>query len=195
MTNEITADITRTEKTPPWSVTPGQDKPNSWYVTLHYQGRTMSLDFFTGSKHPTPTVKDVLETLTIDAGSVENDDLDDLLAEVPFSRALAVNAAVRQQTAQLRTLLGDDYVTFMAVAGYEVDPTPPPAPDPIVAKITFWRDNLLANAAVYRARAAGAPNYEGNGSSPQFWARHADDAEARADDMTAVLDLINEKGI
>lgn len=86
---------------------------NPWTVTLHYQGRRMTVPFWTGSGWTRePTASDVLECLLSDASSAD-ESFDEWCAnygESTDSRKAERNyKQVQAQTAKLRRLLGEDY--------------------------------------------------------------------------------------
>ena len=99
---------------------------DAWTAQVHYQGRSMTVPFFTGSAHAHPTTWDVVYCLLSDAHYVMwgqtleefcsdfGYDLDD-----PDSReAQEATATYRQtvkQTRSLKRLLGDDFERFMAM--------------------------------------------------------------------------------
>lgn len=99
--HEIPADAPR------WAHEPGQ---RAWRYVLTYNGREMVGGFYQGSGHTAaPTMGDVLECLASDAAIVAGDELDDVLGDMPYSEARAVADALEQQTAALRTLMGDEF--------------------------------------------------------------------------------------
>jgi hypothetical protein len=110
--------ITMTDGTPPWW-TPRQGEPerwtgNAWTVELRYQGRTMTVPFFTGSLAGEPTTADVLDCLLSDSLSPES--FSDFCAEFGYDedsrRAEQTHKACLDMGRRVRQLLGSDFDTF-----------------------------------------------------------------------------------
>jgi hypothetical protein len=87
-----------------------------WTVALTYQGRSMTVPFYTGlGLEGEPTAADVLECLAWDASLVDEcgDDPDEWAAHLgepeSIKQLLETIKQASQQTAELRRLLGDDY--------------------------------------------------------------------------------------
>lgn len=89
---------------------------SAWNVTLRYQGRRLTVPFFTGSMAGKPTAKGVLECLILDA-EVEDWTFDDWCADFGYDtdsrRAYRMYQACKEQTEKLRKLLGDDFDAAM----------------------------------------------------------------------------------
>ena len=92
----------------------------AWKVTLRYDGRRMTVAFYTGSAvTDPPTARDVLECVISDALGCENaTTFEDWSAEYGYGtdpgtderqQAHRTYRAVVKQTGQLRVLLGNDY--------------------------------------------------------------------------------------
>lgn len=86
-----------------------------YIVTLRYQRRQMTVKFHTGSGWTRqPNVRDVLECLLSDAGTVDNargfeDWADDLGYDPDSRKAERIYRECVRQTKRLARLLGDDY--------------------------------------------------------------------------------------
>ena len=108
MTNRITGDVKFTGERAPWADRPGMEQVG-WEVELRYQGRRMSVKFYSTSE---PTIDDVLECVYSDASDAE-EPFADWAASMGYDedsrRAYATWEAVQAQTAQLRRLLGSDF--------------------------------------------------------------------------------------
>lgn len=94
-----------------------QKRSNPWTVTLKYQGRRMTVPFWTGQAiTDDPTAKDVLECLLSDSESGDMDfeefcsdlgyDSDSRTAERTWKQCQRINK-------RLHRLLGDDYETML----------------------------------------------------------------------------------
>ncbi len=100
-----------------------QQSSNPWTVTLRYQRRQMTVNFWTGSALGEPSTADVLECLFSDASGYDNArDFEDWAAEYGYDsdsrKAERIYKAVEKQTRKLRNLLGDDYEKLV-YADYE----------------------------------------------------------------------------
>lgn len=93
---------------------------NRWTVTLTRGGpftphRTMSLVYRTGMAiEGPPELSDVLESVQSDARTIEWGELDDVLDDMPYSKARKIADAMERQTRQLRRFFGDDFDAFMS---------------------------------------------------------------------------------
>lgn len=85
---------------------------NAWQVELRYDGRKMRLPFYTGSALGEPSVRDVVECLVLDS-SAADESFDEWAANYGYDTdsraAYAMWQAVKEQTAEFRRLMGDDY--------------------------------------------------------------------------------------
>jgi hypothetical protein len=90
-----------------------------WIVTLTRGKQEMSLDFWMGRLlTDTPTVEDVLESILLEANSVENaQDFRDWAEDFGYNadsiKALESFKSSQRQTRQLKRLLGDKYDAYM----------------------------------------------------------------------------------
>lgn len=105
------------QKTPWEKQSEWQQSAHGYRITLVYQSRRMSLDFWQGMAHTeSPDAEDVLECLLADASSADQT-FERWCAEMGYDsdsrRAESIYQAVQKQTAALRRLLGDDFETFM----------------------------------------------------------------------------------
>jgi hypothetical protein len=106
------------QSTPPWA-----KDMNDYRVTLHYQGRRITTDFFTGSAwtHP-PHAADVLSSLISDAQSFEYETPDfeswaDSMGHDPDSReAYATWKKLEALTPRVHRFLGNDFEEFAEAA-------------------------------------------------------------------------------
>jgi hypothetical protein len=94
-----------------------QQRANGWRVTLGYQGRTYSLDFWQGTGiKDEPDAAGVLECLLSDASSADQDFegwCSDLGENTDSRKAHATWRACQRIALRLRRLLGDDFERFM----------------------------------------------------------------------------------
>ena len=88
--------------------------------TLTYKGRSMTTDYWQGRgiKSP-PDAAGVLESLLLDASGFDNardffDWCSDYGLEQNDKEAKKTYQAVKSQTTKVKTLLGDDYETFLS---------------------------------------------------------------------------------
>lgn len=97
------------DKPAPWMTS---DVPNHWKVTLHYRGRQMSTDFWTGSRAGEPDAKSVTDCLISDTylgqGSFE-DFCDDLGLDQDSRKAYSMWQACQKQGERVRRFLGADF--------------------------------------------------------------------------------------
>lgn len=105
-------------ETPSWAL--DEEHPRTWYrVTLHYDGGAMTVPFGMGSAlTEEPTAADVLNCLASDASGYENArTFEEWASEYgydPDSRsAERTYNLVAEQTAHLRTFLGDQYDAYL----------------------------------------------------------------------------------
>lgn len=100
---------------PMWEEESGRPwKGTAWRVTLRCEGREMVAPFYMGEALTgPPTAAEVLECLAADASYVENDELDELVGEMPYSRARQIVEAVEASTAALRDLLGEHFAAVV----------------------------------------------------------------------------------
>ena len=93
-----------------------QQTANGYRITLRYQGRRMSLDFWQGTGiKDEPTAAGVLECLLLDVveeGTGFNNWCDEYGLDSDSRKALRTYKTCVRQTAKLRKLLGDDFDTF-----------------------------------------------------------------------------------
>lgn len=95
-----------------------QKSADGWRVRLSYQGRQMTLDFWTGSglRGELPTAEGVLSCLISDA-SLAGEGFEDFCSNCGYDedsrKALATFQQCERQTKRLRRLLGDDFEKFM----------------------------------------------------------------------------------
>lgn len=89
-------------------------------VRLTRHGQSMTVPFRMGTglvdedlAPREPSLSDVLQSLSFDAQIVTNDELDDVLGDMPFSKARKIAEAMEAQTSRLRRLLGRDFETFI----------------------------------------------------------------------------------
>lgn len=110
MSSRVTGTIELTDRAMP----EGFDRwGNAWTVELRYQGRRMTVPFFTGSSHPQPKVADVLECLLMDfTVAREAEDFEHFAADLGLNpdsrRDERTFRALVQQSAALERLLGPD---------------------------------------------------------------------------------------
>lgn len=94
-----------------------QQEANDWRVTLKYQGRRYSLDYWQGTGiKDTPTAEGVLESLiadTVSACGSFNDFCKDLGYSEDSINAKRIYDACHRQDRRLKKLLGADYQAFM----------------------------------------------------------------------------------
>lgn len=92
-----------------------QRNANPWTVVLRYQGRRMTVPFYTGSGWTRePTAADVVDCLCSDASGIEcardfDDWCSDLGMDTDSRKAERIYRQSERQTAALRRLLGADY--------------------------------------------------------------------------------------
>jgi hypothetical protein len=88
---------------------------NKWDVELRRgDGFVMRLPFYRGVGIPgEPTLTDVLDCLQSESSILINEELDDVLGDMPYSKARAMADAIERQTNDLRRLLGDDFDAFL----------------------------------------------------------------------------------
>lgn len=108
---KIRSEIDLVDGKPPWD--DGKWRGNAYKVTLRYDGRQMTVPFFTGDMHPWPTTKDVLECLASDLFCFDLDyvrnfeEFCDELGYDPDSRkAEAQYKAGRKQTEKFHRFIG-----------------------------------------------------------------------------------------
>lgn len=95
-----------------------QQKSTDWRVTLAYQGRRMTLDFWMGSGHngTAPDACDVINSLVSDASLADND-FEDFCSECGYDtdsrKAMALYNATVKEAERTRRLLGDDFEKFL----------------------------------------------------------------------------------
>lgn len=94
---------------------------DSWNIVLTFQGRSMGVKFHTGSGHRpnTPTIGDVLSSLSSDVSTVIDsrgfeDWAGDLGYDTDSRKAERTYNAVLAQVDELRELLGDDFLDVLA---------------------------------------------------------------------------------
>ena len=114
--------ITMTGGRPPWD--DGRWQGYAWNVTLRYQGRQMSVPFYTGDLAGEPTTADVLDCLISDSTSVDNEpDWIEWAREMGYESlddadtARSIYRACEEISGRLHTLLASDFDTF----AYELD--------------------------------------------------------------------------
>ena len=99
---------------------------NAWNAQIRYQGRSMTVPFFTGTAHADPTTWDVVYCLLSDAHYVMwGQTLEEFCSDFGYDlddrdsrEAQEATATYRQtvkQTRSLKRLLGDDFERFMAM--------------------------------------------------------------------------------
>lgn len=97
---------------------------HNWRVTLHYQRRRYSFDYFGGALVTNPNVADVLSCLVSDADGVAASNYEfctwaDDYGYEHDQEAKRIFAACKKQDYRIRKLLGDDYEEFaQACDGY-----------------------------------------------------------------------------
>jgi hypothetical protein len=113
----VHSEITMTDGRPPWD--DGKWQGYAWRVTLRYQGRQMTVPFFTGELAGEPTTADVLHCLLSDATSVLTArDWVDWAQDMGYEslsdadKAREIYEACQSIGDRLETLLGDDFETF-----------------------------------------------------------------------------------
>lgn len=114
---KITGDVTLTDATIPDSFPRGS---NAWRVELRYQGRSMTVPFYTGPALGEPTVADVVECLISDASGADQsfeDWCSDYGYDTDSRKDEATYKAVVKQTRELRRLLGDQTIGRLAERG------------------------------------------------------------------------------
>ena len=91
-----------------------------WKVTLHYQGRRMTVPFSMGYGlgGRTPTVRDVMPCLVIDTVHLENTaGLEDWARDIGYDpdslKARRIYRACQREAKQFRALFGDDLPAAM----------------------------------------------------------------------------------
>lgn len=85
-----------------------------WQVTLRRGPQTMRLPYKMGVGHKgaEPSLDDVLGSIVMDCGIVENDEIDEILGDTPYSKAHKIVTALNRQVADAKRLLGADYEAF-----------------------------------------------------------------------------------
>jgi hypothetical protein len=93
-----------------------QQSANGYSVTLVFQGRRMTVDFFMGSAHTKePTSYDVLYCVLSDASVLDmsfEDFCGDFGYDLDSRKAEQTYKACKKSGTKLRKLLGDDYDVF-----------------------------------------------------------------------------------
>lgn len=117
MSDAITATVTYGNKAPYDKLDDWQMSANPWTVALRRRGRSLTLDYWTGSAiTDEPTAKDVLESLALDASSGEND-FEEFCKEFGYDedsrRALRIWKACRSMSVRLKRFLGNDYESIV----------------------------------------------------------------------------------
>lgn len=112
LAQSVTIKTRRTDKPSPWG---GESR--SWRVTLGYQGRTFSFDFWQGAAHfNPPTAADCLDCLLSDASAAEQT-FEDWCSDIGENSDSRKAEQTWKQCAKLgrklKTLLGDHYAAFM----------------------------------------------------------------------------------
>ena len=116
-----TATFLRVGAHDPFDIIPGNFWDHKvWRMTLRTKGRRMQVQYYTGSAHPTPTTRDLLESLVSDALTIRNtsgfEDWAHELGFDPDSRAAERDyRAAQRQTERLSRFLGDRYDEFLAL--------------------------------------------------------------------------------
>ena len=91
------------------------DMPNNWKVTLHYQGRSMTADFYGGSMVENPSTADVLYSLLVDT-SAGDQSFSDFCGDFGYDEdsrsAEATWKACKATAPRLHRLLGADFGRF-----------------------------------------------------------------------------------
>lgn len=99
------------DKPAPWA-DDSHDRPNHWKVVLHYKGRRLTVDFWTGSMAGEPTAKDVIDCLTSDTYLGEQN-FDEFCGDLGYDRdsrkAFETWRSCQVQGRKVRKLLGDDF--------------------------------------------------------------------------------------
>ncbi len=90
-----------------------------WTVTLRYQGRRLTTNFYMGSGHAgkEPTAADVVSSLILDASAGEQsfeDFCTDLGYDTDSRRAFRTYTACRKTAPKIHRLLGDAFDRFAA---------------------------------------------------------------------------------
>lgn len=89
--------------------------------TYDHTGQTATFPFYQGPAHTDPpTAGDVLECLLTDAHYIYEDEMDDLVADMPYSKAKLVVESMTKLAHDLNTLLGNE--TFDTMVYGEWDP-------------------------------------------------------------------------
>ncbi len=112
MAHRVTATVKFTGEPSPWQDDDKQPM-NGYRVTLRYQGRRMTVPFWTGIgwTHE-PSAADVLDCLASDAGSAQlsfEDWCEELGYDSDSRKAERTYNATLKQTEALRRLMGDDF--------------------------------------------------------------------------------------
>jgi hypothetical protein len=110
MTKQVTGTVTFGARTPINGQDDWRRQANGWTVELRYDGRKMTVDYWTGMLVQGPTIDDVMLSLCLDVyeGSFE-DWASDYGYDEDSRSAERTYEAVMTQTANLRRLLGDDF--------------------------------------------------------------------------------------
>lgn len=94
---------------------PHADMPNNWRVTLTYQGRQLTTDFYGGSMVTNPEAADVVSSLILD-GTCGDQSFKDFCADFGYDvdsrKAEQTWKACAAMTPKIKRLLGNDFETF-----------------------------------------------------------------------------------
>ncbi len=121
---KVTSTITSGCQKPQSDLDDWQKEATGWTVELAYQGRTMTLDYFTGSAVAEITTADVLSCVLVDVQCLD-EGFENWAAELDYDndsrRAERVYNALKAQSAKLATMLGDDFESFLTLDEDEIE--------------------------------------------------------------------------
>lgn len=112
LTQKVKAEAIMSNKPAPEGFTPGT---NAWRVRLSYQGRNLTVDFFTGPLAGEPDAEGVLDCLLSDVSAGEQS-FEDFCSEFGYDedsrKAERTWKACGALAPKVRRLLGEDFDTF-----------------------------------------------------------------------------------
>lgn len=116
--NKVTSTITYGNNVSYDNMDDWQRESHPWTVVLRYQGRQMTINFWTGQLVGEPDTCDVLTCIAPDASGFDNaGSFEEWASEYGYDadsrEAEKIYKAVEKQTHKLRRLLDDDYETII----------------------------------------------------------------------------------
>jgi hypothetical protein len=122
MTALIRSEIDMTGDKAPWA--DEEWRGNAYKVTLRFQGRQLTVPFFTGDLHPWPTTRDVVECLASDFFCFDSEyvrDFEDFCSNLGYDpdsrKAEAQYRSGVHQTRKFKAFIGPDLLGWLKAEG------------------------------------------------------------------------------